>query len=536
MSVGNDCLNCLSLNEQCLQLKHEVAMLSEKLDNLLKHISHEKVNVSTQTILAPSVSQITQTIPKEFCSINTQTEDIIPENSNTNNFFLQASQKEHFVKDPISNSSVISGVGHDVPYFILPNKPFCSFDVDMLDSDTNFSNVLGNRSLCYYGHIPYSYANIRHKPCEIPASGNYISEILKHLNVIMPDYNYNSVLVTRYRNGQDSLGFHADNEPEIASDSSIVTISLGQARTAKFRKTPASSRNAEHTLYLDHGDVFVMTRQSQEFYEHSIPPASCRDIRISITCRLLKSSNPSQPLPPPFPQVVQEPYHQPTPTTQSPVHQTYPKQQTAQSENITVYISSSMFRHINESKMCSDHQQAKVFYYPGATAENILANLKKDSRFHQIDSSKVTKFYLLCGTNNVDQILNIHHYEHSEFVVDRSASEVSLNQAKMSINQLTDFLHNWAKFAMINIINILPRESSCRNVIINELNNHAKSLADSEECITYVSTEINRNLFSLKNGYRKNLYFDSRGTDNVHMNQKGVIRLAKHLKYHAHHI
>ena len=48
------------------------------------------------------------------------------------------------------------------------------------------------------------------------------------------------------------------------------------------------------------------------------------------------------------------------------------------------------------------------------------------------------------------------------------------------------------------------------------------------------STELDRSLFSFRNGYRRVNYFHN-GEDNVHLNNLGVIRLAKHLKYVAHH-
>ena len=49
--MDSECANCISLNEQCLQLKYEIANLSKKLDNLLEQVFHEKVDMSTQTNL-----------------------------------------------------------------------------------------------------------------------------------------------------------------------------------------------------------------------------------------------------------------------------------------------------------------------------------------------------------------------------------------------------------------------------------------------------------------------------------------------------
>ena len=50
-----------------------------------------------------------------------------------------------------------------------------------------------------------------------------------------------------------------------------------------------------------------------------------------------------------------------------------------------------------------------------------------------------------------------------------------------------------------------------------------------------ISTEKHRNLFTFKNCFRKQVFFADKGEDNVHLNNLGVVRLAKYLKYFAHH-
>ena len=142
------------------------------------------------------------------------------------------------------------------------------------------------------------------------------------------------------------------------------------------------------------------------------------------------------------------------------------------SENLTLYISSSMFRELNATKLSSEHQTAKVFFFPGATAGEMLHRLSKDTHFRQIDARKVKKVFLLCGTNNIDKILNIPRHYHSNFVENARASDHLVNEAKMEIDRLVIFIHGWAINAQLNIINILPRVSLARNTTINELNKH----------------------------------------------------------------
>ena len=134
----------------------------------------------------------------------------------------------------------------------VPSQPFSMFDHTILDQETEFNIKLPNRSLCYYGSSSYCYSGVSHQPKPIPPN-SYINTILDQLKVTLPDFQYNSILVTKYRNGSDFIGFHADNEPEIAENSDIVTISLGQSRTIKF-KCPLASKTYPDCSELQGGE------------------------------------------------------------------------------------------------------------------------------------------------------------------------------------------------------------------------------------------------------------------------------------------
>src|SRR5215510_6923480 len=46
---------------------------------------------------------------------------------------------------------------------------------------------------------------------------------------------FNSVLVNLYRNGQDSMGYHADDEPELGLKPTIASVSVGATRQFKLK-------------------------------------------------------------------------------------------------------------------------------------------------------------------------------------------------------------------------------------------------------------------------------------------------------------
>ena len=194
-----------------------------------------------------------------------------------------------------------------------------------------------------------------------------------------------------------------------------------------------------------------------------------------------------------------------------------------------------MFRELDEQKLSSATQKAIVFFsFPGATAGGILQKLHSDTRFAQIDKRHVSKVFLLCGTNNVDNILNVEHFNHANFTENYQISNNLLIKSKCDIESLTQYLHKWSNSACIHIINILPRESGIRNIFINELNGYINYLSTSLDFVTFVGTELNHKLFTFRDGTRKNSYFIPWSLDNVHLNKHGIIRLAKHLKYYAH--
>ena len=92
----------------------------------------------------------------------------------------------------------------------------------------------------------------------------------------------------RYSTGADCLGFHSDNEREIVTGTDIVTISLGESRVVKFKALSSSTDFPEQSLEVSHGDLFLMSRASQDIFQHSVVSDDSTQPRISITLRLLK--------------------------------------------------------------------------------------------------------------------------------------------------------------------------------------------------------------------------------------------------------
>ena len=215
------CQNCEVLKSQCILLKDQVTTLTQKIDSLVDAVFRNKCDSSSQTLPINYPSLSTQTdmnITEAFTqthvneelssptldvSLSSIQEDILMD------MFTKSSETENNVSNIHSQTFVPPLIL--LPFICLPNQPFSLFKLDALEQDTNFDIRLHNRYLCYYGSSIYSYNGIRHKPKPIPASGNYLCDILEHIKSVLPDFQFNSVLLTKYNNGLDCLGFHSDN-------------------------------------------------------------------------------------------------------------------------------------------------------------------------------------------------------------------------------------------------------------------------------------------------------------------------------------
>jgi len=107
-------------------------------------------------------------------------------------------------------------------------------------------------------------------------------------------HELNALLLNHYRDGNDAMGCHADDEPELVPDASIVSISLGASRTLRFKPKPRSPLAAGSdalNLELGHGDLLVMDAPTQQHWLHELPRRRrVQSLRINLTFRRLMRS------------------------------------------------------------------------------------------------------------------------------------------------------------------------------------------------------------------------------------------------------
>ena len=430
---------------------------------------------------------------------------------------------------PVTNSSQ--------PFFSYMGLPFSQFNVNKLSNEIKFVQKVGQRQVVHYGERSYSYGRTIHKPSPLPKSG-YIKSILNEVDRQFPNFSYNSVLLTLYKDGQSFIPLHSDNEAEITQGSDILTISLGASRLVTFETV---TKGAGPSLKLEtcHGSVYSMSARSQALYKHGVlRDNTCHLPRVSITLRQL--SDPSVAAPQDTgcseasetstttPSTLSEKHVSISPNniTYSPCHQSKPID--------TVFVSSSMFKHLDPVKLTTDKCTSAVFSYPGATAQRILKNLQAENSWNDLEHSRIKNIFVLCGTNDIDSILGLSpSTRNSVEVSNDNFDSRRMNETKEDMKMMIDYFEQTTS-ATINIINLLPRESLARNLVINDLNGFLFNMCVNRSRLNFIGTEGKFNMFTDGNGYRKSELFSFRGSDNVHLNSSGVIRLAKHLKYCSH--
>ncbi len=95
--------------------------------------------------------------------------------------------------------------------------------------------------------------------------------------------NFNSVLLNLYRNGDDAMGWHADNEPELGSEPVIASVSFGTTRRFDLKHR---STGEKRQVALEHGSVLLMAGKTQRHWVHQI--ARTKKVstpRINLTFR-----------------------------------------------------------------------------------------------------------------------------------------------------------------------------------------------------------------------------------------------------------
>jgi alkylated DNA repair dioxygenase AlkB len=99
---------------------------------------------------------------------------------------------------------------------------------------------------------------------------------------------FNSVLLNFYRQGQDSVSWHSDNESTLGKNPVIASVSFGGTRRFSLRHRDRTDLKIVH-LDLTHGSFLLMKGATQSHWQHQVPKTTkFVEPRINLTFRVIK--------------------------------------------------------------------------------------------------------------------------------------------------------------------------------------------------------------------------------------------------------
>lgn len=129
----------------------------------------------------------------------------------------------------------------------------------------------------------YSYSNITMFPKPFTP---LLSQIKRDIEVIS-NKTFSTVLLNLYRDGNDSNGWHSDDEKELGENPAIASLSLGETRW--FHLKHKQDKQQKTKIELTHGSLLLMQESTQHFWKHQVAKTARKvGPRINLTFRLIK--------------------------------------------------------------------------------------------------------------------------------------------------------------------------------------------------------------------------------------------------------
>lgn len=107
----------------------------------------------------------------------------------------------------------------------------------------------------------------------------------------MAEAKFNTVLLNLYRNGEDIVAWHADDEKDLVPNAAIASVSLGAERDFVLRhRTRKDVKDV--AIPMTHGSLLLMAGTTQQAWLHSLPRRKgVKEPRINLTFRSVALEN-----------------------------------------------------------------------------------------------------------------------------------------------------------------------------------------------------------------------------------------------------
>lgn len=145
--------------------------------------------------------------------------------------------------------------------------------------------IVTQRRMAWYGeeNKPYRYSGILRTPK--PWTRTLLE--IQHLVNSTFQTSLNACLMNLYRNGEEGMGWHSDDEPELGKEPIIVSLSLGAQRAFDFKHKDLGNKQR---IYLEAGSLLLMKGATQKHWKHALPKSKkVLDPRINLTFREIQN-------------------------------------------------------------------------------------------------------------------------------------------------------------------------------------------------------------------------------------------------------
>lgn len=145
--------------------------------------------------------------------------------------------------------------------------------------------IITKRKVAWYGDRPFIYRYSNSSKTALPFTST-LNRIRKRIESISGE-KYNSCLLNLYHNGEESMGWHSDNEKELKKYGAIASVSFGAERRFCFKHRNTQEKKE---IELENGSLLVMKGTIQENWLHQLPPSrKIKESRINLTFRTIVS-------------------------------------------------------------------------------------------------------------------------------------------------------------------------------------------------------------------------------------------------------
>ena len=120
----------------------------------------------------------------------------------------------------------------------------------------------------------YSYSGLTLKPQPwLPALAKLKTTLSEQCQAVLAEsghasqLNFNSALANLYRDNQDGVAWHSDDEPELGANPVIASVSLGASREFNMKHKVSGEKL---TIPLTSGSLLLMAGETQRYWQHAI--------------------------------------------------------------------------------------------------------------------------------------------------------------------------------------------------------------------------------------------------------------------------